>query len=231
MEITFWVALGSAFWLGILTSISPCPLATNIAAMTFIGKRVDKPRLVLRSGLAYIFGRMISYTVLAAIIVYSFMTVSDLAMFLQLDFNKLVGPILVVVSLLLFNLIPLKMPNLGAGERLRNKLADGSLWGAGLLGMLLALSFCPISAALYFGSLIPLAIDHNSALIMPAAYSLGSSLPVVLFAILISFSTQYVSRVFDRLRQIAVWSKRLTAVVFLLVGIYYLLIYNFGIAI
>ncbi|MDF1543704.1 MAG: aromatic aminobenezylarsenical efflux permease ArsG family transporter [bacterium] len=231
MELSFWAALGSAFWLGILTSISPCPLATNIAAMTFIGKRVDEPGLVLKSGLAYILGRMVSYIALAAIIVFSFMSVSELAMFLQLDFNKLIGPILIVVSLLLFDLIPLRMPGFSAGEKLRNRLADGSITGSALLGLLFALSFCPISAALYFGSLIPLAIDHSSAISMPVAYAVGSSLPVVLFAVLISFFTQYVSSVFDRLRQIAIWAKRITALVFLLVGIYYLLVYNLGIQI
>ncbi|UCC81162.1 MAG: sulfite exporter TauE/SafE family protein [Candidatus Zixiibacteriota bacterium] len=228
MTESLWIALGSSFWLGVLTSISPCPMATNIAAVTYIGKRVTRPSLVLTSGLVYTLGRMISYVVLAVVIVSSILAIPEVALFLQKYMNRILGPILILAGLFLLGVIRFKMPGFGVSDGLQKKVEKSGFLGAGLLGLIFALSFCPISAALYFGSLIPLAIDHQSAVLMPGVYGVGTALPAVVFSILIAFGARFVGAAFNCLRQFEFWARRVTGVIFLLVGVYYILIYIFG---
>jgi cytochrome c biogenesis protein CcdA len=224
-----WVAAGSALWLGILTSISPCPLASNIAAVSYIGKRLDRPSHILVSGLLYTLGRTITYVALAALIVMATMAVPDLARFLQHYMNRLMGPLLILVGLFLLGLIRFSTRGGGISERLGNKVAGFGLAGAGLLGMLFALSFCPVSAALYFGSLIPIALERESSLLIPALYGIGTALPVVGFAVLLAVGAQFVGKAYSRLTQIEKWARLITGAVFVLVGIYYSLIYLAGV--
>lgn len=225
---SLWIALGSSFWLGVLTSISPCPMATNIAAVTYIGKRVTRPSLVLTSGLVYTLGRMISYIGLAVVIVSSILAIPAVALFLQKYMNRFLGPILILAGLFLLGLIRIKTLDFGVSNGLRKRAEKSGFLGAGLLGLIFALSFCPISAALYFGSLIPLAINHRSAVIMPGIYGIGTAFPVVAFSLLIAFGARFVGAAFNRMTQFEFWARRVTGVIFLLVGVYYILIYIFG---
>jgi cytochrome c biogenesis protein CcdA len=224
----YLVALGSALWLGILTSISPCPLATNIAAITYIGRGVERPPRVLLSGLAYTLGRVLCYVALAMILVTGVWAIPKLAFFLQNEMNKLLGPILIVVGLVLLEIIPIKLPGMGVTGERGKRFERYGIWGAGMLGILFASSLCPVSAALFFGSLIPLAVEHQSNVAMPVVFGLGTALPVVVFAFLIAFGSGYVGSLFNRLTQIALWARRITAVIFILVGVYYVLVYLAG---
>ena len=224
-------ALGSAVWLGILTSISPCPLATNIAAISYIGKRVDRPGTVLLSGLMYTAGRMFTYVILGVLVVASILSIPDVAMFLQQNMNKVLGPVLIIVGLLLLGLFNLRLPGFGASEKVTGRIEKWGIWGAGALGFLFALSFCPVSAALFFGSLIPLAIDHQSSVMMPTVYGIGTALPVVVFAVLIALGAKWVGTAFNRISIFEKWARRITAIAFILVGIYYSLIYIFDVSI
>lgn len=226
---SYAVALGSAIWLGILTSISPCPLATNIAAISYIARRVDSPRKVIAAGLLYTLGRMITYLVLGILIVASVLSIPQLAMFLQQNMNKFLGPILIVVGMFLLNLISLSFIRGNIGSGMQGRVERFGIWGAGLLGLLFALSFCPVSAALFFGSLIPLAVDHESSIAMPTLYGVGTAIPVIAFAIVIAISTRMVGVMFDKLKVIEKWARLITGVVFVAVGIYYTLMYIFGI--
>ena len=225
----YLAAVGSAVWLGILTSISPCPLATNIAAVSFIGRQVGQPARVLFAGLLYTLGRTAAYVVLAVLVVGSVMSIPGAARFLQQYFNQLIGPVLIVTGLLLLEVIPIRLPGLSDGGRLRRWAERHAYWGAMLLGILFALSFCPVSAALFFGSLIPLAIEHDSGIFMPTLYGVGTALPVVACAIAIAVSTRLVGVMFKRLTSFERWARRLTAVAILLIGVYCLLSYTLGI--
>ena len=225
---SYFVALGSAIWLGILTSISPSPLAANIAAISYIGKRVDSPVMVLLSGLMYTLGRMVSYIVLGVLVVSSVLSIPELAMFLQQNMNKFLGPILIIAGVLLLGIININFPGGGISDKLGKRLEKFGIWGAALMGLVFALSFCPISAALFFGSLIPLAIDHQSSLMMPTLYGIGTALPVVVFAVLIALGTRYIGNVFNKITIVEKYARKITAVIFILVGIYYSLIYLFG---
>jgi len=226
MDSYIW-ALGTAAWLGILTSISPCPLATNIAAISFIGKRMGKPRSVLLSGIIYTLGRMATYLALGILIVASILSIPELSYFLQKYMNTFLGPILIVVGMFLLELISIDLMRSNIGARIQKRAERFGIWGAGLLGLVFALSFCPVSAALFFGSLIPLAVQHESSVLMPTIYGIGTALPVFAFAVLIAIGAGFVGKVFNKLTQFELWARRITGVIFILVGIYYCLIYIF----
>jgi cytochrome c-type biogenesis protein len=223
------VAIGSALWLGILTSISPCPLATNIAAISYIGKRVDRPSRVLVAGLLYTLGRTLSYFLVALLIVKSLVSMSAVSMFLQQHANKALGPVLLVAGVLLLDVIPWPWTggSGGVAQRLQGRVERLGLWGAGLLGMVFALTFCPVSAALFFGSLIPLALQHQSWIMMPTVYGVGTALPVVVFSLILAFAANRLSKAFSALTVVERWMRRLTAVVFIGVGVYYCLVFIF----
>ncbi len=224
---SYWAGLMMAGWLGILTSISPCPLATNITAISYIGRRVDRPPLVLSAGLLYTMGRMLAYFGLALVILASLASVPAISTFLQRYMNILLGPLLILAGMVLLEMMPVVFSGRGISEKMQARADRGGIWGAGLLGVLFALSFCPISAALFFGSLMPLAVAHESALVIPGLYGLGTALPVVFFSILLAFSAHRLSRAFNMLTLIERWARRGTGVLFLLVGIWFCLKYIF----
>jgi cytochrome c-type biogenesis protein len=215
-----WLAIGSALWLGILTSISPCPLATNIAAVSYVGRRVGSRRAVLLSGGLYTVGRSLVYVLLGAAAVWSLMSMVAVSSFLQGTFYRLLGPLLIVVGLLLLGVFKFALPNLAASEDLQKRVDQAGVWGAGLLGIVFALSFCPVSAGLFFGSLVPLAVDRSSPLLLPFVYGLGTALPVAVFAVLLAAGVGWVGAAIDRVQVFERWARRVTAVVFIAVGIY-----------
>jgi cytochrome c biogenesis protein CcdA len=217
----------SALWLGILTSISPCPLATNVAAMSFIGKELRSPMRMLLTGAVYTLGRAVAYAALAALLTASVFAIPDASFFLETYMNKALGPILILIGILLLDVIPVSLSASCVTDRLEVRLAASGWLGAGLLGMLFALSFCPVSAALFFGSLMPLAVSHGSAVVLPSVFGLGTGLPVFGFAVLIAFGAQRVGKVFSRLMRFEKWARRITAVVFIVVGIRFCLNYIF----
>jgi cytochrome c biogenesis protein CcdA len=217
------VALGiaSALWLGLLTSISPCPLATNIAAISYLGRRVDSPGLALGGGVLYAVGRSAVYVALSALFVMGLLSIPRASRFLQQSMNQILGPVLVVTGIILLEWWRPALPGgSGAIERLGRRLRLNGAWGAAPLGALFALSFCPASAALFFGSLVPLAIRFDSPVVYPLVYGVGTSLPVVMFAFMIAFGARHVGRVFNRLTQVEIWARRLTGLAFIGVGLY-----------
>lgn len=224
------ISAGSAVWLGILTSISPCPLATNVAAISYLGRRVDSPRHVLGGGLLYTVGRTVAYVALGFVCVMGLLSMPEVSRFLQRHMNRILGPVLIVAGVFLLEVIRPVLPGLGRrGEKLRERLQSKGVWGAAPLGALFALSFCPVSAALFFGSLVPLAVRFDSPVLFPTLYGAGTALPVVAFAVLVAFGARFVARAFDRLAVVERWARRLTGVVFVVVGIYMTVIYTLGI--
>lgn len=224
---SFWLGAVSAFWLGILTSISPCPLATNIAAVTYIGKQVERPWRVVSSGVAYAMGRMVTYALLGAILVASLASASRVSDLLQTYASKILGPLLILVGMVLLDLINLRLPGIGTGKW--QDRAAGGIWGAGLLGLVFALSFCPVSAALFFGSLIPLSVKQTSPIAYPLLYGFGTALPVLVFGIGLGVGARWVAQGLHRLTQIERWLRYATGAVFIGVGIYLSLVYIFEI--
>lgn len=221
--------LGSALWLGLLTSISPCPLATHIAAISFISRTLNRPRLVLVAGLLYTAGRAFTYLILGILLVTSLLSAPLLSLWLQEYMNKLIGPILIVAGMFLVDLLRVDVSGGRLGQWAQRRAADWGWGGAFLLGMLFALSFCPVSAALFFGSLVPLALEAGSGVVLPSAYGVGTALPVFAFALLIAAGAGSVGRAFGIVSRLEPWMRRFTGVLFIAIGIYYSLRYIFEI--
>ena len=213
----------SAFWLGILTSISPCPLATNIAAVSFISRNLGSSKKVLYSGLLYAAGRMLTYAAIAILAVAGLLLLPEVSFFLETNMHKIIGPLLILVGIILLDVLPITFSASLAGRSMQEKAGRWGLWGSGILGIVFALTFCPLSAALFFGSLIPLAIDAKSAVFMPSVYGLGTALPVITFAFVMAFGVKSIGRVFDKLTQTEKWVRRMTAAVFIGAGLYLLI--------
>ena len=222
-----FLPMGSAIWLGVLTSISPCPLATNIAAISFIGRRVAHPRSAVATGLLYTLGRTAAYVVLAALLVFGALSSPTVSHLLQKYMNKVLGPILILAGMLLIGLIQINVRGSGLAERVGKRVETWGTWAGLPLGIVFALSFCPGSAALFFGGLIPLAVKHQSAVMLPTFYGAGTALPVLLFAILVVVSTKALAAVFDRVTQFELWARRITGGLFIAIGIYFCLKFVF----
>ncbi len=218
----------TALWLGIMTSISPCPLATNIAAISFIGKQVDKTSGALRAGLFYVIGRLVTYIVVGMVVAFGVLSIPGVSNFLQKYMNVVLGPLLIVVGIVLLEWLPLRFPGMTPSGNLQDRVSQGSTWGASLLGCLFALSFCPVSAALFFGSLIPLAVQHKSYILLPTLFGIGTGLPVIVFGLLIAFSANAVAKAFHRVTQIEFWVRKIAGVLFILIGVYLTLTNSFG---
>ena len=201
----FFVATSTALWLGILTSISPCPLATNIAAVSFLGRRVDAPWKAVLAGLSYTAGRTLAYVGLAIIVIAGLLSIPGVSMFLQRHMSQVLGPILVVTAILLTGWIPIRMPGFGNTATRVQQSESGGVLFAGFLGILFGLSFCPVSAALFFGSLVPLSLEQDSWVILPSLYGIGTALPVVVLAVLVALGSRLVGVVFKKLTIIEVF--------------------------
>jgi cytochrome c-type biogenesis protein len=224
MELFF---LASAVWLGILTSVSPCPLATNIAAVSFISRRITQRNVVFLSGILYTLGRSLTYIVLGVVIVKTLVDIPILSDFLQRYVNKILGIVLILVGMVLLDLmrIPLSPPSVS--ENFAKKLIDKGAIGSFPLGILFALAFCPVSAAIFFGGLIPIAVKAQSGIGLPLIYGIGTGLPVLLFAFLVAAGTGYINNLYYRITRIEFYTKKVTGIIFILVGIYYTLAYIF----
>lgn len=215
----------SALWLGLLTSISPCPLATNIAAISYISRRVGNTRHVFATGLLYTAGRTLAYWGLAMLLVASLLSIPQVAHFMQRWMPLVLGPILIVVGMLLLGLIEVNFGGSGMSESMRQRIDALGIWGALPLGVMFALAFCPTSAALFFGSLVPLALRVNSTVALPVAYGVGTAVPVLVFALLLATSVRAVGKAYRVLARVEWWARVLTGWVFIGVGIYYSLKY------
>ena len=226
---SFFIASASALWLGILTSISPCPLATNIAAISFVGRKVDKPGYVLCTGILYTIGRSITYIVLGIILVSSILSMPIVSHWLQKYMQKLLGPILILVAMLLLDMLRFTGKGSNLGQWCQQRAEKFGLCGALFLGIVFALSFCPVSGALFFGSLIPLSVKHSSSVVLPLLFGVGTALPVFAFGLVISFGAGAMAKAFHKVSQFELWARRITGAVFLVIGIYFTIVYTIGI--
>jgi cytochrome c biogenesis protein CcdA len=216
----------TAFILGLMTAISPCPLATNISAIGFISRNLENRRKVFLSGLIYTLGRIISYTGLA-VVIYFGASRMDVASLFQGWGEKLLGPMLILIGLFMLDIFKIKFPGFSKlTERIGEK-GKGSYWSSLLLGMVFALAFCPYSGVLYFVMLIPISIASPSGLYLPAVFALATGLPVIIFAWLLAFAVGNVGKLYNRIKIFELWFRRIVAALFIGVGIYYVVLLFF----
>ncbi len=219
----YTAALLAALWLGVLTSVSPCPLATNVAAVGFIARHIESVPRVLLSGFLYTLGRLSAYVALGAALTLGLTSRLALSEFLQNRMNEFLGPLLILGGMLVLGLIDIPFPALKAKVK-EDKITPLGSW---VLGVLFALSFCPVSAAFFFASLVPLAVKYREPWFLPAVYGVGTALPVFVFAVAAAIGAGATARMFAAVTSFSKWAKVVTGVLLIGVGVYYCLAYVF----
>ena len=236
--MTFLAILGGVFWLGLLTGVSPCPLATNIAAVSFLTRNVGSSRRVLASAALYTLGRTLVYVGLGVVLLWAFRSAADgvggLREFaspasrqLQRYGNMALGPALLAVGMLLGGLVETNFSFSLDGLKLQERSARGGVIWALLLGSLFALAFCPPSVALFFSAMV-ISLEQDSAILPPVAYGIGTAVPVIAFALVMTFASRHVAQAFNALTMIERWFRLATATIFVLLGIHYTLVHIYG---
>jgi cytochrome c-type biogenesis protein len=246
--VTYLLYIGAALYLGLLTSISPCPLATNIAAISYVGRKVGDSRWVLAAGLLYTLGRCMLYLALAVLLAKTAMSVPAVSLFLQKYMHLVLGPIFLLLGMFLVGLVTISAGGASMSEGMQKRVDAMGIWGALLLGVLFAVAFCPTSAAWFFGLIalllgseagavtamltrigisLPEASLPGGIVILPLVYGIGTAVPVLLVAFLLAYSAKSVGKTYNMLSKIEWWARQITGWVFLLAGIYFSLAYAF----
>lgn len=216
------IAIIAAFFIGLMTAISPCPLATNITAIAYISKRIDNSRHTLLVGLIYTAGRIFTYVFIASMIVWVGVNTQTIALFLQKYGEKILGPLLIVIGIVLLDFVKLNFCKSSSRlNALKENLANKGFVGAFLLGVVFALAFCPFSGMLFFGMLIPLAISAGDGIIIPTVFAFATGLPVIIFSFVLVKSVNKLSSVMNKVQAFEFWMRKIIAAVFILIGIYY----------
>lgn len=213
----------TAFLLGLLTAISPCPLATNITAIGFISKDIGNRNKIFLGGLLYTLGRVVAYTVLGIILI-SILKEGSSMFSLQKGISKygeiLIAPVLIFVGVFMLFGDRLNLPKFGFSGTGKAEKLKGNL-GSLLLGVLFALAFCPTSGLFYFGMLIPMSAAEPGGYLLPIVYAVATGLPVILVAWILAYSVAGIGKFYNRIQLFQKWFNRVVAVLFIAVGIYY----------
>lgn len=213
----------SAILLGLITALSPCPLATNIAAVGYIGKSVDNRNKIFRNGLLYTLGRVVAYTLLGVALISLLKGGSSLfgiQKFIS-KYGELILPhALILIGLYMLFGSKLQLPSFGFNGNGEHFAKYGGL-GAFLLGVLFALAFCPTSGVLYFGMLIPMSAASSMGLLLPAVFAVGTALPVVVVAWILAFSAEKIGTTYGIMQSIRRWTNLAVGTLFIVIGLYY----------
>jgi len=246
--MTYALYILAALYLGLLTSISPCPLATNIAAISYVGRKVGDTRLVVHAGLLYTLGRCLLYLALAVLLTTTALSIPAVALFLQKYMHLVLGPVFLVLGMFLVGLITISSSGTLMSERMQRRVDAMGVWGALLLGIFFALSFCPTSAAWFFGLValimgaeagaitmvlakvgiaLPQASLPGGSFVLPLVYGIGTAVPVLVVAFLLAYSAKSVAKTYNALAQVEWWARMVTGNVFILIGMWFSLAYVF----
>jgi len=221
--VVYLLYAAAALYLGVLTSISPCPLATNIAAISYIGRKVEDSRLVVNAGLLYTLGRCLLYLALATLLATTALSIPAVSIFLQKYMHLLLGPIFLALGMFLVGLITVTSGGPALSGSMQERVDRMGVWGALPLGVLFAVSFCPTSAAWFFGLLalimgseaeavttvlakmgiaLPEASLPASTVVLPLVYGIGTALPVLVVAFLLAYSARSVGKTYSVLSRL-----------------------------
>jgi len=212
----------TAVLLGLMTAISPCPLATNITAIGFISKDLESRNRVFLNGLFYTLGRAVTYT-LIPLIIFLGADQFKFSGFFQRYGEKVIGPLLLLIGIFMLDIIRINFPGLG---RLSENLEKRKSWryiDALLLGIVFALAFCPYSGVLYFGMLVPLTISSASGLYLPVIFAIATGIPVIIIAWVLAYAVSGIGGIYNKIRVFEIWFRKFIAIVFIVTGIYYII--------
>jgi cytochrome c biogenesis protein CcdA len=249
--VAYLLYAGAALYLGVLTSISPCPLATNIAAISYVGRKVGNSRWIMTAGFLYTLGRCLLYLGLAALLATTALSIPAVSVFLQKYVHLVLAPVFLLLGMFLVGLITTNLGGASMTEGMQKRIDAMGVWGALVLGVLFALSFCPTSAAWFFGLLalimgseagavttllakigisLPEASLPGGTLVLPFIYGIGTALPVLVVAFLLAYSAKSVGKAYNMLSNVEWWARQATGWVFILAGVYFAMKYVFEIA-
>ncbi|MBU1854292.1 MAG: sulfite exporter TauE/SafE family protein [Nanoarchaeota archaeon] len=213
----------AAFFIGLMTAISPCPLATNITAIAYASKRIDNSKHTIIVVFIYTLGRMLTYVLIASAVVWFGLNTQTIALFLQKYGDKLLGPLLLIIGIIMLDIIKLKFfKSTDRIARLKEKLAGKGLMGSFLLGVIFALAFCPFSAVLFFGMLIPIALKAGDGIIIPSVFAFATGLPVIIFSFILVYSVSKLGKIMNKISTFEKWTRKIVAAIFIIVGLYYI---------
>ena len=157
----------TAFLLGLITAISPCPLATNIAAIGFIGNDIEDRKKVFIKGILYTIGRIFAYTLLGIVLI-SILREGASVFGIQKQISKwgelLVGPLLIIMGLFILFGDRLNLPKFGFsgnGEGLVKKRWMGCI----PYRHIIRLGILSIERYLLFRYVDPHVGDHNCRMV------------------------------------------------------------------
>jgi cytochrome c biogenesis protein CcdA len=223
------ISLVASFFIGLMMSISPCPLATNITAIAYISKRLDDKKTTLLTGISYTLGRMFTYVAIASLIVWFGLNIQFISLGLQKYGERLLGPLLVVIGIVMLDFIKIKLfkgsPRL---EDIKERLSKKGLAGSFILGVLFALAFCPFSAVLFFGMLIPLAMSAGDGLIIPSVFAIATGLPVIIFSLILVYGVSKLGKIMNKVQTFERWVRTCVSIIFIIIGIFYTLSITLG---
>jgi cytochrome c-type biogenesis protein len=246
--VAYLLYAAAALYLGVLTSISPCPLATNLAAISYVGRKVGDSRSVMIAGMLYTLGRCLLYLALAVLLTATALSIPTVSVFLQKYMHLVLGPIFLLLGMFLVGLVTTNLGGAGMSEGMQKRIDTMGVWGALPLGALFAVSFCPTSAAWFFGLIalimgseagaitalmtkigisLPEASLPGGTLILPIIYGIGTALPVMVVAFLLAYSAQSLGKAYNRLSKVEWWARQATGWIFILAGAYFSLKYVF----
>jgi len=223
------IPLLAAFFIGLMTAISPCPLATNITAIAYASKKIDNSKHTIIVSLLYTLGRMFTYVAIASLIVWFGVNVQAVSLFLQKYGERVLGPLLIFIGVIMLDIIKINIFKSNAKlEALKERLAKKGFLGSFLLGVVFALAFCPFSGVLFFGMLIPLAINAGDGLLIPSVFALATGLPVIILSLILVYSVSKIGTIMNKIQTFERGMRKIVAVIFIIVGIYYTGIFLFG---
>src|SRR5665647_336571 len=215
----------TAFILGLMTTISPCPLCTNVTAIGFLSKNVKNRQQIIVNGLMYALGKIIAFTALAAVFVLGG-SILPTQHFFETYVEMLLGPFLILGGLFMLEFFHFhhhtsKHHASGSySDRIISKSKSGSTTWSLLLGIIFSLAFCPYSGVLYFGGLIPLTLAEPAGLLLPVIFAIGTGLPVIIVSWILAYSLSGIGSFYNKIQVFEVWFRRITAIIFILMGIY-----------
>jgi cytochrome c-type biogenesis protein len=211
----------AAFFIGLMNAVSPCPMAANLTAVAYISKRIDNNKHTLIVGLLYTFGRMFTYVILASLIVWFGLNTQITSLILQKYGDKIMGPFLIILGLIMLDVIKFSfIKKSKAFNTFKEKLADKGYLGSFMLGAVLAVAFCPFSAVLFFGMLIPIAINAGDGIIIPSVFAIATGLPVILFSFILIYSINKLGTAMNYVKKIEQIVRKSTAIIIIVVGLY-----------
>ena len=216
------IPIVAAFFIGIMMSISPCPLATNITAIAYVSREIDNRNHTLLIGFTYALGRMFTYTMIASLIVFFGLNVQAVSLTLQKYGEYFIGPFLIIIGIIMLDIFKFNFLSGNDGfNSIKEKLSEKGLLGSFSLGVIFALTFCPFSAVLFFGMLIPLSLKTGDGLILPSVFAFATGLPVIIFSFIMVFSISKLGMIMNKIQTFEIWTRKIVSIVFIGVGIYY----------